>query len=271
MLESSGKDLLDVADTGCLHTGYDDIKSSCGNQVDSRKKTAPMASFGSSTRPKPIPNAQKVPGPGAYQIPPSIGKSVISTAKTAPQCSISGREKFGSTADLKEASNMPGPGDYNSRIVNPKEKAAPQYSLGKRWKPDSDKRQSPGPGSYTPSTHLSETLLSTQENPRRVKFGTGKRPPLLQTSTADVGPGQYKVKATSVGKQVTSTLPNTAAYSFSVVGRKKAAIGARMNHDQVPGPGSYKLKPAVGRQVISNLRSAPRCSMSGRNKFGSHF
>ena len=155
--------------------------------------------------------------------------------------------------------------------MNLKEKRAPQYSLGKRWKPEVEQRQSPGPGSYTPTTHLSETLLSTQENPRRVKFGTGKRPPLLQTSTADVGPGQYNVNRAAVGKQIVSTMDNSAAYSFSVVGRKKAAIGARMNHDSVPGPGLYKLRPAVGKQVVSTLRSAPRCSMSGRNKFGSHF
>lgn len=62
-----------------------------------------------------------------------------------------------------------------------------------------------------------------------------------------------------------------AAYSFSVVGRKKAPIGARMSHDLVPGPGSYKLRPAVGKQIISHLKSAPKSTMSGRVKFGSHF
>jgi hypothetical protein len=34
-----------------LHTGYADIKSACGEQVDSRKKTAPTMCFGSSSRP----------------------------------------------------------------------------------------------------------------------------------------------------------------------------------------------------------------------------
>lgn len=150
--------ILEMVDSHGLHTGFDDIKSACGEQVDSRKRTAPISSFGSSTRPKAIPQGDKVPGPGAYQIPTSIGKAVVSTVKTAPSATISGREKFGSTADLKEAANSPGPGEYNSRLVNPKEKSAPQYSLGKRWVESSNQRQSPAPGSYTPSTSLSQTV-----------------------------------------------------------------------------------------------------------------
>ncbi|GLE09604.1 hypothetical protein PINS_up021332 [Pythium insidiosum] len=51
----------------------------------------------------------------------------------APACSISGREKFGSTSDMKAAANAPGPGDYSSAIVNPRERSAPKYSLGKKW------------------------------------------------------------------------------------------------------------------------------------------
>jgi len=244
-----------------LDIGYDDIKSSCGEQYDSRKKTAPMPSFGTSVRPKPIPGGDKVPGPGAYKIPSSIGKAVISTVKSSPACAISGREKFGSTTDLKESANLPGPGDYTSRIVNPKELVAPKYSLGKRWSAEKDLRKSPGPGSYEQKTLLGRVPLSTKKNGGQVKFGTGKRPELMQTSTADVGPGQYKDANGSVGKQNESTRKNAASFSFSAVGRKKAPIGARMNHDRVPGPGHYKLKSAVGTQIVSTLPNAPNLTL----------
>lgn len=253
-----------------LHIGYDDIKSSCGTQVDSRKSTAPNPSFGTSVRPKLLPQGDKVPGPGAYQIPSSLGKAI--TTPSAPACAMSGREKFGSTTDLKEASNAPGPGDYSSRVVNPNEQRAPKYSLGKRWPAESEQRKSPGPGSYEQKTLLGRVPLSTKQNAGQVKFGKGKRPPLNVASAADtVGPGQYRVANGAVGKQSESTRVNAAAFSFSAVGRKKAPIGARMNHDKIPGPGEYKLRPAVGKQVESTLRSAPKCSMSGRTKFGSHF
>jgi len=105
--------------------------------------------------------------------------------------------------------------------------------------------------------------------------------------------GQYTTGSVAVGKQVVSTVSNSgmrvfhkhysilwfhyntclgiAAYSFSVVGRTKAPVGARMSHDVGPAPNAYKQKPAVGPQVLSNYKSAPKCSMSGRTKFGSHF
>ncbi|RLO05678.1 hypothetical protein DYB28_006553 [Aphanomyces astaci] len=142
-----------------LTTGFEDIKSACGDQVDSRKRTAPTTCFGTSSRPRDAGDGSQSPGPGAYQVPTAIGKPVLSTMKTAAACSISGREKFGSTADLKSAANCPGPGDYSPHIVNPNEKTAPQYSLGKKWSKSVDgTNRSPGPGAYeTP-----ESLLNTK-------------------------------------------------------------------------------------------------------------
>ncbi|ETV82258.1 hypothetical protein H257_04958 [Aphanomyces astaci] len=257
-----------------LTTGFEDIKSACGDQVDSRKRTAPTTCFGTSSRPRDAGDGSQSPGPGAYQVPTAIGKPVLSTMKTAAACSISGREKFGSTADLKSAANCPGPGDYSPHIVNPNEKTAPQYSLGKKWSKSVDgTNRSPGPGAYeTPESLLNtKTVLSTSKSATATSFSKVNRKPLMETSTADVGPGQYSTGNVAVGKQVVSTVTNSAAYSFSVVGRNKAPIGARMSHDVGPAPNAYKQKAAVGTQVLSNLKSAPKCSMSGRTKFGSHF
>ncbi|OQR98288.1 hypothetical protein THRCLA_06757 [Thraustotheca clavata] len=256
-----------------LHTSFDDIKSSCGEQVDSRKRTAPTTCFGSSSRSQGHSDGSKSPGPGAYQVPSSIGKPVLSTIRTAPACSVAGREKFGSVSDLKSAGNCPGPGDYTSTIVNLKEPNAPHYSLGKKWAttPEGTKKV-PGPGAYeSPESISTKAVLSTNKSAPAPSFSKVNRKPLLETTTADVGPGQYDTGNVAVGRQVCSTVQNSAAYSFSVVGRSKAPIGARMPTEAGPAPNAYKQQTAVGPQVLSNFKTAPKCSMSGRTKFGSHF
>ena len=60
-MKSPQKTLIQEAVPEVLHTGYNDIKSSCGEQVDSRKYTSTMMGFGSSVRPKAIPGGDKVP------------------------------------------------------------------------------------------------------------------------------------------------------------------------------------------------------------------
>ncbi|RLN82808.1 hypothetical protein BBJ28_00015703 [Nothophytophthora sp. Chile5] len=249
------------------HTAFADIKSSCGEQVDSRKVTAPVTVFGSGTRPRTTSGA-KSPGPGAYQIPSSIGKPVLSTMAQAPACSISGREKFGSTADLKMSSKFPGPGDYTTAIVNPRERAAPSYSLGKKWSPMGGQKKFPGPGAYETSATIGRTVLSTQKTNPMSSFPKVERKPLRTSSTADVGPGQYAVVVEAVGRQAVSTVTSAAAFSFGTESRTKTG---RSTADSVPGPNSYDAKSSVGKQVESTYRTAPKCSMSGRTKFGSHF
>lgn len=263
---SKSKALGSPGHFGGAYTGYADIKSSCGDQVDSRKVTAPVTVFGSSTRPHTT-SGNKSPGPGAYQIPSSIGKPVLSTMAQAPACSISGREKFGSTNDAKVSGSTPGPGDYTSEIVNPRERAAPSYSLGKRWGNLSGMKKSPGPGSYESSSTLGRTFLSTQKSNPMPAFTKVERKPMTSGNT-DVGPGQYSVVVAAVGKQPISTLSSAASYSFGTELRTKVSRGTV---DAVPGPNSYPGKSSVGRQVESMYRTAPKCSMSGRTKFGSHF
>ncbi|KDO23792.1 hypothetical protein SPRG_11222 [Saprolegnia parasitica CBS 223.65] len=256
-----------------LHTAYDDIKSSCGDQVDSRKRTAPTTCFGSSSRAQGHSDGSKSPGPGAYQVPTSLGKPVLSTMRTAPACSVAGREKFGSVSDLKSAASCPGPGDYSSQVVNLKEANAPHYSLGKKWTtPAEPTKKSPGPGAYdTPESISSKAVRSTNRSAPASSFSKVNRKPLTESSTADVGPGQYNTGNVAVGRQVVSTVNNSAAYSFSIVGRSKAPVGARSSHEMSPAPNAYKQQAAVGTQVLSNFKTAPKCTMSGRTKFGSHF
>lgn len=250
-----------------LGTSFADVKSACGDQVDSRKVTAPYTVFGTSSRPRTT-AGDKSPGPGAYQIPSSIGKPVLSTMHMAPACSISGREKFGSTADLKESGKFPGPGDYSAKVVNPRERNAPSYSLGKKWTGGGNGvKKTPGPGAYESQTTIGRTVLSTQKSNPMPAFTKVERKPLLATSTADVGPGQYAVVVGSVGKQHVSTLSSAASYSFGTEQRNRTSRGTS---NAVPGPNMYDPRSSIGLQSESIYRTAPKISMSGRTKFGSH-
>ncbi|KAK1946608.1 Outer dense fiber protein 3 [Phytophthora citrophthora] len=242
---------------------FTDVKSSCGGQVDSRKATAPGAVFGSGTRPHTT-SGSKAPGPGAYQIPSTIGKPVLSTMAQAPSCSIAGREKFGSTADLSASGRQPGPGDYTSDIVNPRERAAPSYSLGKKWSNMGGDERIPGPGAYESSTTIGRTVLSTQKSNPVSSFPKVERKPLHGSGTGDVGPGQYSAVVESIGRQAVSTAASGASYSFGTDTRSKS----------VRSTGKYKYydpRSSVGTQAESTYPTAPKCTMSGRTKFGGHF
>eukprot|EP00644_Phytophthora_capsici_P019119 jgi/Phyca11/512209/fgenesh2_kg.PHYCAscaffold_742_\ len=158
----------------------------------------------------------------------------------APSCSIAGREKFGSTADLTTSARQPGPGDYTSDIVNPRERAAPSYSLGKKWSSTGGDERIPGPGAYEASTTIGRTVLSTQKSNPVSSFPKVERKPLHASSTADVGPGQYAVVVESVGRQAVSTVASGASYSFGTESRSnttpRALLARRWNPRTVQLP-----------------------------------
>ncbi|KAG7396328.1 hypothetical protein PHYBOEH_002463 [Phytophthora boehmeriae] len=237
---------MDTMGSPTGHGGYVDPKSAIGGQVDSRKGTAPSASFGSGARSRPT-GGGKSPGPGSYKISSTIGQ--------APAHTISGREKFGSTADLENSAKTPGPGNYNTDVINPRERAAPSYSLGKKWSQTDGDKKVPGPGAYDSNTTGG---VSTQRTNAGSSFSKDERKPLHTSGTGDVGPGQYSVTASAVN--------SGASYSFGT--------GSRTQNDRsvADGPKShyYDPKSSVGEQVESLYPTAPKATMAGRTKFGSH-
>ncbi|CAM9513949.1 unnamed protein product [Heterosigma akashiwo] len=248
--------------------------------IDSYKstiETGPTMSFGTSIRENINGNVAEAPGPGAYKQQTTMQPNVInSTIRGAPQFSLKGREKFGAP-DMKAIDpttiREPGPGHYTPKVVNPQEDRAPKHSFPRDTrKPMSLSRKVPGPGAYRGSVAIGKQILSTKRTMRQADFGTGERPPLLMTSAAEVGPGEYDATTPACEKQVDSRKTTVGTTKFSKSSRDSAVIGARMNNDITPGPGKYQLPKGIcGAGSALPYRAAPAPSMSGRTKFGSPF
>jgi hypothetical protein len=239
-------------------------------------KSEPAIGFGTSTRPPLLETTAEAPGPGAYSIKTTIlGNYPESKIRTAPQPSLRSREKFGSPMDkaLDTTTIMePGPGHYQSKIVNPQEMIAPKYSFPKSsWIKDKQKLQ-PGPGAYNMIGSCEKQVLSTKRNFMPGKFGKGLRPALILVSTADVGPGEYGCGVGACDAQIDSRKKTFGNMKFSQSGRDQAPIGSRTVHEEIPGPGHYKLPRGIGGTGSGHIfKSSPKPTMSGREKFGSQF
>jgi len=236
----------------------------------------PECPFGTSMR-QPLNPDLGVPGPGEYTVKGVVAQRVIdSRVRSGPMFSLRGREKFGNPM-LKAVDTTtqmePGPGHYRPRVVNPNERNAPEFSFPKQVPPRDKKKMAPGPGEYEMPSSVGPQVLSTKRNNLKPSFGSGSRPPLLMVSS-EVGPGQYKAGPESTGSQLDSRKRTGPRVKFGTGGRHKAPIGSRdpAADADAPGPGEYQLAPALGGSGPTYIyKAAPRCSLSGRNKFGSPF
>jgi hypothetical protein len=238
--------------------------------------SAPHIGFGTSTRPPLNETTAEAPGPGAYSIKTTVlGNFPESKIRTAPQFSLRSREKFGSPMTKAEDTTTimePGPGHYKPKIVNPQEMIAPKYTIPKsRWIQDKAKLQ-PGPGAYNQISSCDKQVLSTKKNFMPGKFGTGKRPELIQVSTGDVGPGEYGCGIGACDEQVDSRKKTLSNIRFAHSGREQNPIGSRKVEEDIPGPGHYKLPKGLGGKGSGYIyRCSPQPRLSGREKFGSPF
>lgn len=165
---------------------------------------------------------------------------------------MAGREVFGTEVIDKDAARRPGPGEYpyddTYNMPTP-----PSYTFQKRYKPPKDLDRRPGPNEYKlPSTLTDKTYT----------IGSGERPPLWQSSTGMLGPGEYPIPG-SCGKQVESKMETLPLYSIPQAGQTKSKIPK--------GGPIYELKyqSAIGKQLMSKYKNAPQISLSGRTAFGS--
>lgn len=237
-------------------------------------KMPPAWNFGSSTRP-PLQVDEGNPGPGAYKLRSvTTGKIMDSQIRSSALYSLRSREKFGNPM-LKavDPTTMlePGPGHYRPKVVNPRERNAPLHSFPKALPPRDKNMLAPGPGAYDMGTSVGRQVLSTKRSDAGMEFGTSNRPPLLLVST-EVGPGQYDRSDDSCARQPDSRKRSCPLMKFGTGSRDQGGSMSLNDPGSTPGPGDYKLAPALcGGGSSYVYKAAPKCSMSGRNKFGSPF
>jgi hypothetical protein len=236
-------------------------QTSLNQQPQSTRRTSPRPVFGTTPRSQRTKKRSAVPGPGSYKSKDSIGRQHDSRKESAPLFTLRSRETFGSTANPKD---VPGAGTYQTgemRKANSKHPTGPQYSFARSKAEQLVRSTTPGPGTYKSNSSLGQQLLSQKAKSGDYVFGKSDRTQALPTNQAESEDSYAKVDA--VGKQRQSTKQTLPAWQFGTSTRPSN----RMNHN--PGPATYRAPRSIGRQGQSQKKSAPSCSMSGREKFGS--
>ncbi len=237
--------------------------SALGPQVLSTKPTfVGGATIGTASRVGMV-GLDDAPGPGAYNLPTFVGAGSSPSIQSSPAFSIRGREKFGAVMDSKDAAKLPGPGAYS---LKGNQKSIAHKIAGKWRERQGGVDRKPGPGTYKLNSGFGAQPLSNKMSYSGASLGTSVRKPLAgRPMTADVGPGQYNVSG-SFGAQAESMRPSTAIYSFGHSG----AAGGKNEHDfqaHIKKP-QISYTTAMGKQILSHVKSQPKFSMSGRTKFG---
>jgi hypothetical protein len=244
------------------------IFNSCGNQISSTRRTAPMVMFKTSAK-QPLDDneSQDVPGPGSYKRQPYLGGyNPDSTIPSAPEPTLGGREVFGGTVDFTEAKHTPGPQNYIPR--NPefdKERRAPSYSLYARNYVRTEADKNPGPAVYLKGD-MTKHLDVVREKPFGVAFTKQRRdrdaiyiPVNKHREETPCGPGEYGQGVQMTGNQFESTFKGKTEAVFGKCARDKpdidpTALAAKASN----APGSTLLVSSIGSQVLSTKKSAPK-------------
>lgn len=192
------------------------------------------------------------PGPGAYQIDGRELKPVH----------IRGREKFG-TQVLSSAAEVPGPGEYpRLETAQTTKHNPPAASLKSRPLEKPAGFSSPAPNQYQKMQPINKIEYVTNlKNAPGVKMGKPPKPKntLRESIFASPGPGEY---GTNEGIKQLSTLP--ASPAFSITPRRETKFGAAR-----VTPAFHKPMEGIGKQPLSEKKTAPSPSFSGRVSFGS--
>lgn len=237
--------------------------------VDSQKRTAPSASFGSALRfefqraNQPAPGSAQhatlrrsasrtaddpsrrwnPPGPGAYAAQPSVGRQSHGERRSYPALSVGRAGRF-SAAEREEKTRV-GP-------------SPAQYTL------------TPGFGRQSESRMDTLPSVSFTRAPRRV----GRATPAELDS---VGPAMYEAEK-MMGPQLLSGRVTAPKHAFTR--ELRSTDRSKKNPEEirtgsVPGPGAYLAPAGIGDQLLSTRRNVPVISFgtcfreqAGRSSLG---
>ena len=244
-------------------------RSQFGAMVDSQKRTAPSASFGSALRfefqraNQPAPGSAQhatlrrsasrtaddpsrrwnPPGPGAYAAQPSVGRQSHGERRSYPALSVGRAGRF-SAAEREEKTRV-GP-------------SPAQYTL------------TPGFGRQSESRMDTLPSVSFTRAPRRV----GRATPAELDS---VGPAMYEAEK-MMGPQLLSGRVTAPKHAFTR--ELRSTDRSKKNPEEIrtgsiPGPGAYLAPAGIGDQLLSTHRNVPVISFgtcfreqAGRSSLG---
>ena len=156
-------------------------------------------------------NGVCVCSPGTYLLESTLGISSSSSIRSSPLYSIKGRN-YPDGGDSEMSVENPGfllfllylshtsncvvllvsPGQYDTAEKFQGGSTVPRYSFPKSKRPSmGDGKRGPGAGEYGIKDSLGKQVLSSKPSSSIAIFGTGNRPPLLNMSSSDVGPGLF--------------------------------------------------------------------------------
>ena len=161
---------------------YPDQPVSMGKQMLSPNRSAPIIGFGTGNRPKPYAACATMGVRGELKYS-SYGKQSLSTMRSGPRSSISGRNSFGA---VKSSSIGPGPAafrrpgglgkQHNSRF---KTLCSVGFATSQRQKTGSSSHETPGPGAYRLKSSVGKSALSTHRS--TPSFSMGGRESFVNT------------------------------------------------------------------------------------------
>ncbi len=191
------------------------------------------------------------PGPAAY----------IIKAPKGPSYSVRGREMFG-TQTFSSARSNPAPDAHpNVETQQTRRKNPPSYSMRSRRIITQTNDFTPAPSDHQEVVPINaKQVLSTKVNPAGIKFGTGPRGNDKAVPQGHEIPAPSDYDTRNALTQL-STIKRPPAASLS--SRHKLPRASEII------PDFHDVRPGVGPQVESHIKTAPRISMSGRTKFGS--
>lgn len=272
-----------------------------GDQCVSKRPSAPSYGFGSASRAQ----VQKLfvskehsktsggahsPGPSVYTLRGSVGTQPDGRKVSAPNWAFGTSERFG-YANKSQAA--PGPGAYAERSAfgsqaTSKQQSQPIYGFGSGTREHAAKcfvsedhnksrhgMESPGPMVYKLGGAFGRQQQSRGANQPAWVFGSTNRFQYdhVKRAATSPGPGAYSL-GQAVGTQVSSTKSSAAAFGFGTSDRAHVAkMYISPEHEKMsqgvnsPGPMTYTLTDAVGKQYKSNNPSSASWGFGTAQRF----
>ena len=282
-------------------------KSMLGTQSNSRLPSSPAYGFGTEERSRVGGSKQFVskdmtseklctqsPGPVYYP-----ASSTYKNTFASPSHSFGASHRYMLSAQKQATAAVPGPGMYQTSGAVGTQRDSSKHSYSS-WgfgtstradmakvfvspqhaKTESGFIDSPGPAAYSFGGTFGRQSDSRRSSSQSFGMGTSdrffhdKKGKAAEGRAANPGPGAYQL-GPSTGKQSDSMKPTYPINSFTKADRDRTAnsvyLGPRQQQvfwgRNSPGPALYATPGAVGSQVSSMRRSAPRAGFGTADRF----